>query len=120
MTTTVISDGDMRLAAGALQAGDIQTAERLLRGVLAAQPGHVAALNILSIVLIRSGQFAEAENYLRRAVREYAHSDATLSNYGLVLTALKRPAEALGRFSQALKINPSSAETWNLRGRVLN
>ncbi|MFZ1920994.1 MAG: tetratricopeptide repeat protein [Xanthobacteraceae bacterium] len=120
LTTTVISDGDMRLAAGALQAGDVQTAERLLRGVLAAQPGHVAALNILSIVLIRSGRFAEAENYLRRAVQEYAHSDATLSNYGLVLTALKRPAEALERFSQALKINPSSAETWNLRGRVLN
>jgi protein O-GlcNAc transferase len=47
-------------------------------------------------------------------------SDATSYNYGLVLKALKRPDEALEKFSQALQINSSVAETWNGRGSVFN
>lgn len=120
MTTTVSGDVEVRRATAALQAGDLKAAERLLRAALAAKPEHVAALNILSIVLIRLGRFAEAESYLQRALQKYANSDATLSNYGLVLKALGRPVEALELFSKALKINPSVAETWNLRGTVFS
>ena len=102
----------------ALQAGNLKDAEHIFKVVLAKQPEHVAALNFLSIVLIRRGRFAEAETYLHRAVQKYANSDATLYNYGIVLKALHRPAEALERFSEAIKINPSVAETWNIRGTV--
>ena len=54
------------------------------------------------------------------ALRENARSDATLYNYGIVLKALKRPAQALERFSQALALNANITETWNNRGTVLN
>ena len=47
-------------------------------------------------------------------------SDTTLYNYGIVLKALNRPIEALARFSEALKINASVAETWNNRGTVFH
>ena len=104
----------------ALQAGNLKDAEHLLKAVLRAQPRHIAALNVLGIVLTQLRQFDEAETYLRRALRENARSDATLYNYGLVLKALKRPAEALDRFTAALAINPSIAETWNNRGTVFN
>jgi predicted O-linked N-acetylglucosamine transferase (SPINDLY family) len=40
----------------------------------------------------------------------------TLYNYGIVLKVLNRPAEAMQRFSEAVKLNPSVAETWNYRG----
>jgi predicted O-linked N-acetylglucosamine transferase (SPINDLY family) len=53
-------------------------------------------------------------------LQEKAGSDATLYNYGIVLKALNRPAEALQRFTEALAINATAAETWNNRGTVLN
>jgi protein O-GlcNAc transferase len=107
-------------AMAALQAGNFRDAERLFKDVLRTAPKHVAALNLLGVVLTQSGKFAEAETYLQRALREYPKSDATLYNYGLVLKALNRPAEALDRFSQALRLNPKAAETWNNRGTVFN
>jgi len=107
-------------AVTALRSGHIEDAQRLFKQVLRKQPKHVAALNLLGIVLTQLGRFAEAETYLRRALQENANSDATLYNYGIVLKALHRPAEALQRFTEALQINPAAAETWNNRGTVFN
>ena len=104
----------------ALWAGDVANAESQFKAVLRTEPRHVAALNLLGIVMIQGGRFAEAETYLRRALDISTNSDATLCNYAVVLRALKRPAEALERFSQALKINPKAPETWNGRGALLN
>jgi protein O-GlcNAc transferase len=104
----------------ALRAGNLDDAGRLFHDFLRVHPRHVGALNLLGIVLIQRGRFAEAENYLRLALQENAGSDSTLYNYGIVLKALNRPAEALQRFSQALALNPGAAETWNNRGTVLN
>jgi len=92
----------------------------LLKAVLGMQPTHIGALNLLGVVLMQLGQFAEAEGYLRRALEQQGRSDVTLYNYGLVLKALGRPAEALERFTRALAINSGVAETWNSRGTVLN
>ena len=114
------NDPTFQRAMAALQAGNSKDAEQFLRAVLRAQPRHVAALNVLGIVLTQQREFSEAETYLRRAVRENPRSDATLYNYGLVLKALKRPAEAIERFNAALAINPAVAETWNNRGTAFN
>ena len=114
------NDKTFQQAMAALQAGNTKNAEQLLKAVLRTQPRHVAALNVLGIVLTQQRQFDEAETYLRRAVRENPRSDATLYNYGLVLKALKRPAEAVESFTAALAINPAVAETWNNRGTVFN
>jgi predicted O-linked N-acetylglucosamine transferase (SPINDLY family) len=113
-------DPAFQRAMAALQTGNTKGAEQLLKTLLRAHPRHVAALNVLGIVLTQQSQFGEAETYLRQALRENARSDATLYNYGLVLKALKRPAEAIERFSAALAINPAVAETWNNRGTVFN
>ncbi len=107
-------------AMGALKAGNFKDAEHLFKDVLRAQPKHVAALNLLGVVLTQRGKFAEAETYLRLALQEYPKSDATLYNYGIILKALNRPIEALDRFSQALELDPRAVETWNNRGIILN
>ncbi len=107
-------------ALAALRAGNFKEAEPFLKETLRTQPKHVAALNILGVVLTQLGKFAESEPYFQRALQEQPTSDATLYNYGIVLKALNRPADALQRFNQALAINPAAAETWNNRGTVFN
>ena len=103
----------------ALQAGQGAEAERLFGLVLADRPHHLAALNLLAVLLMRLGRFADAEIYLRRAIDAGGKAAATLSNYAIVLRALGRPAEALERLSEALQISPKDAELWNSRGIAL-
>jgi predicted O-linked N-acetylglucosamine transferase (SPINDLY family) len=118
----MISSADemFRQGLSAMQARDVAAAEQAFRRTLQLQSRHIGALNLLTVLLTSLCRFEEAEHYARFALNENATSDVTLYNYGLILKALKRPAEALERFSQALKINPSVASTWNNRGTVLN
>ena len=57
---------------------------------------------------------------MQRALKENATSDVTFYNYGIILKALKRPAEALDQFTRALALNAAVAETWNNRGTAFN
>jgi protein O-GlcNAc transferase len=106
-------------ALAALRAGKAGDAERLFKAVISIQPRHVAALNLLGIVLVNVGKLGEAEDYLRRALIERPDSDSTLYNYGILLRSLHRPAEALEFLGNSLKINSSAAQTWFNRGLVL-
>jgi len=104
----------------AFQTGKLNDAERHFKEVLRHQPTHVAALNLLSVLLTQLARWAEAETYIKSAIKLNPRSDATLYNYGLILKALNRPSEALECFNQALSINASVAETWNNRGTIQN
>jgi predicted O-linked N-acetylglucosamine transferase (SPINDLY family) len=110
----------LRQAISSLQQGKFDAAERGLKQLLRKEPRHLAALNILAIVLTTLKKYGEAETCLQSALKINATSDATFYNYGIVLKALGRPDEALERFTQAIAINPGNAETWNNRGTVLN
>jgi len=109
-----------RQAVSAMQAGKFGGAERAFKHALKLEPRHIGALNLITVLLTSQGRFEEAEHYVTLALNEDTTSDVTFYNYGLILKALKRPDEALERFSQALKINPSIAGTWNNRGTVFN
>src|SRR5271154_7051561 len=61
LPTTAPDDQEIKHAMAALQTGNVKDAERIFKAVLAKQPNHLAALNLLSIVLIRFRRFAEAE-----------------------------------------------------------
>jgi len=117
---TSLGDETFHRAVSAMQAGKFDVAERLFRQVLQSTPGHLGALNLFTLLLIRLGRFDEAEHYIQLAVKAGPTSDATLYNYGVILKTLKRPAEALEQFSRALAINASIADTWNNRGTVFN
>ena len=102
------------------RAGRLGDAERCFTEVLQYDPKHIAALNLLGILLTHSKKYSEAERILQSALNINSISETTFYNYGIVLKALKRPNEALERFNQALAINPAVAETWNNRGTVFN
>src|SRR5438093_587941 len=87
------------------QQGRLKDAEHRFRQVLRKEPRHLAALNIMAVVLTALKKYAEAERFLQSALAINATSDATFYNYGIVLKALGRPQEAVDRFSQAIALN---------------
>jgi protein O-GlcNAc transferase len=104
------NDDIFRQAITSFHARRLKDAEKYLKEFLRYQPENVVALNILSIVLTSLQKYDEAERYACLALDANSTSDATFHNYGGILRALKRPNEALERFSQALAINPAALE----------
>lgn len=107
-------------ALGALNAKDFSEAEKLLRKVLRLDAKHVAALNLLTIVLMSGGRFAEAEAFIARAVSLNQNSDVSFYNYGVICKHLDKPALAVEQFGKALRLNPNVPETWSNRGTAYN
>lgn len=107
-------------ALSSFQRGQLDDAERQFRQLLRKEPRHLAALNILAVVLTTLKRYAEAERHFQSALKINARSDTTFYNYGIALKALGRPQEALERFSQAIALNPNSPDNWNNRGTVFN
>jgi len=104
----------------ALSERRILDAERLFREFLKVHPGHVAALNLLTVVLMSMERFAEAEEFISRAVGINRESDVSFYNYGIILKKLNKPDLALEQIDNALRLNAQVPETWNNRGTILN
>jgi len=107
-------------ALAALSQQKISEAERLFRELIRIKPTHVAALNLLTVVLMSMERFAEAEEFIERAVNLNDNSDVSFYNYGLILKRLGKATEAKQQFDKALHLNSGVYETWNNRGTVFN
>lgn len=107
-------------ALAALNGRDLRKAEEGFRRVIKFEPSHVPALNLLTIVLMNTNRFAEAEPFIARAVKLNQGSDVSFYNYGLIAKQIGKPALAHEQFSRALRLNPNVRETWNNRGAVCN
>jgi protein O-GlcNAc transferase len=109
-----------RDALGAFNIRKYDDAERLFKKFLKSQPRHVGALNLLTIVLMQMERFAEAEEFIAKAVKLNQGSDVSFYNYGIILKALNKPQRALEQFTNALRLNSKESETWNNRGTIYN
>jgi predicted O-linked N-acetylglucosamine transferase (SPINDLY family) len=109
-----------RDAFGAFNNRKYDDAERLFKKFLKSQPSHVGALNLLTVVLMGMERFAEAEQFIARAVKLNQGSDVSFYNYGLILKALNKPQPASQQFTNALRLNSKAPETWNNRGTTYN
>lgn len=58
----------LQFATQEIRAGRLANAEALLRPVLAAQPGHAAALHLLGVAAQQAGRAEEAVRLLRQAI----------------------------------------------------
>ena len=116
----VSPDKLLQRALGAFNSQDVAEAERLFKALLRDQPAHVGALNLLTVLLMRTERFAEAEKFIARAVKLDQSSDVSYYNYGLISIKLNKPEQALEQFEKALQLNPKVADTWNNRGTVFN
>jgi tetratricopeptide (TPR) repeat protein len=103
----------------ALQAGNLREAERRLRAVTRTQPRHVAALNLLAVVLARLGRNTEALGFYDRAVAFSPDSPELWYGRGMILLAMGRPHEAIASFTRLLAIKPDFTQGHLLRAKLL-
>lgn len=94
------------------RAGDDAAAEAAYQTVLAAHPDQPDALHYLGMLTWQRGDAQGAHALVARA-RTLAPRDAALAaNFGLVLQALGRGAEAAGAYREALALEPNHPEAW--------
>jgi protein O-GlcNAc transferase len=110
----------LNAAISALNSRDLKLAERLFRNILKTDGSHIAALNLLVVVLISMQRYYEAERFIAKATSLDQQSDVSFYNYGLISKNLGKPQEALEHFNKAIALNRSVSETWNNRGTVFN
>ncbi|HEX7923105.1 MAG TPA: tetratricopeptide repeat protein [Bradyrhizobium sp.] len=109
-----------RDALAALNSRNLARAEHLFDRVVKADPANVAALNLLTVTLMATERFAEAERHIEKATAINQGSYASFYNYGIVSKHLNKPRQALDKFNKALALNPKDAAIWNSRGATYN
>src|SRR5438046_520869 len=82
--------------------GHLEPAVALYRAILARAPGHFDALHLMGVAHLQQGNLVEAERLIGEALRVSPRHAPAQSNFGVVLRALKRPAEALTAFDVAV------------------
>ena len=106
-------------ALGALHAGRMVEAERLLRQVVRQTPEHGEALHCLGIALHAQGQSMQALGFLDRSLRLQPANAKAENNRAHVLAALGRHQDALACLDRALAMQPDDAELHYNRGNML-
>jgi tetratricopeptide (TPR) repeat protein len=88
--------------------GRLQDAAQLCERVLAMQPDHVDAMNVLAQVLQAAGQHGPAEHILRHALAKAPNHAASYANISSVLNAQGRFDEAIGWAQEGLRRFPDN------------
>ncbi len=100
-------------------AGRVHDAAVVYKQILAADPGHAAALHHLGTLAHGAGHTADAARLIGRAVAlrpAYAEAHA---NLGLVLHAMGRSAAAVDSCRRAVELSPALAAAHNTMGTAL-
>ncbi len=91
-------------------AGRLEDAAATCRALLAREPGHAGALQLLGVVTLRSGDAAAAVAHIERAAAEAPGRADIRHNLGFALRAAGRPAEAEAAYRAAVALDPDFAE----------
>lgn len=97
--------GIVRMAAGALEQGDVREAEAYLRQGLERQPDHPHCLAYLSVcVAARARQFDKAEKLARSIIRDNARDAVAHYALGMVYLGAERRRLAFQSFDKAREL----------------
>ena len=100
--------------------GQLAAAEKGYARILKSFPDQFDALHLLGLLKLQSRQGRRGAAADHRGARRSTPTSAdALANLGLVLGALKRPADALASFDKALALDPNHFEALANRGNVL-
>jgi tetratricopeptide (TPR) repeat protein len=103
-------------------AGDFDAAAVLLDQILTASIDHPELLNLGAMIALRRQRPDIAEDFARRAVSVRPENAAFMYTWAQALAALKRPAEALTRLRQTLRIDPrfdkAHVRIWEIMGAL--
>ncbi len=101
------------------RAGRFAEAEAGYRWVLQRVPGHFDAMHLLGVVRAQQEDYAEALQWLERAVALHDRSAAAFHNLANAQHAQERLDEALASVERALELDPQHVRAWRSRSHVL-
>jgi protein O-GlcNAc transferase len=112
----VMSEDVSRILQQALRhhgAGDLPSAEKIYRQVLAKNPNHPDALHLLGVIAHQVGRHADAVNLIAAAIRHNPKNPDFHINLGEALSALGRLDDAIVEYRAAIQLNPREVIAWS-------
>ncbi|MGA2441898.1 MAG: tetratricopeptide repeat-containing glycosyltransferase family protein [Tepidisphaeraceae bacterium] len=101
------------------QAGRLAEAEAIYRQILAQNPDHIEAMNLLGTLAAQAGRLDAGLELMRRAVRLQPDSAQGYYNIGIALQRKGQLDEAIASYRQAIRLKPDFAEAYNNLGGAL-
>jgi tetratricopeptide (TPR) repeat protein len=98
------------------QAGELSQAEAIYRNVLAQNPNHPDALNLLGLLAHHAGKHEIAAGLISRAIATAPATPEFRYNLGLVYSSLGRWEEAIAAYQEAMRLRPDYAHAYNNLG----
>jgi len=92
------------------QAGRLREAEELYRQVLAQQPNHADALNLLGMLARETGPLDAAANLIRRAIAICSTNVSYYNSLGNALSDKGQLDEAIAVYRQGIALSPQDAK----------
>ena len=114
-----VRDPELIEAGAALVAGDLRSAEQLLRPRLRDDPFDVAAIRMMAELAGRLGRYRDAEALLRRALELAPGFRPARANLATVLHRQNRATEALAELDRLLEDDPENPTHANLKAAAL-
>ena len=102
------------------QAGRLQAAEQIYRQILAIEPNHADAINLLGVIASQVGQHDAAIDYIQRAIGLNGNAAGFHNNLGEVYHSLRRLPEAVACYRRVVELTPGDATAQNNLGIALN
>jgi tetratricopeptide (TPR) repeat protein len=99
--------------------GQFAEAERVLRGILAAEPEHVDAQHLLGLICHQQGRNVEALQLVSALLKTAPRSAELINNCGLIFAALTQRQEALACFENALALGADNLAALKNRAETL-
>jgi Tfp pilus assembly protein PilF len=98
--------------------GDLSSAKKMLQDLLTRQPNSVAALNMLTSLLLLEDDFEGAAKQIGRAVKLMPNDPKALTNYGHCLFRQGDFKQAEIQFRKSLQLDPKQALAYLGLGRL--
>jgi protein O-GlcNAc transferase len=103
----------LELAIRQQQAGRLDEAENIYRQILAQNPNHADALNLLGMIESRKGRYSKAVELLNRAITINPAAAVNHNNLGNVFKRQNQLPEAIEEYRRAVQLQPDYAEAHN-------
>ena len=101
------------------EAGRLPEAEALYRQILAQQPRHAVALELLGVIAHQVGKNDVAVDLIRQAIALEPNFPEAFNNLSVALKELGRFPEAIAACRQAITVYPKYTSAYNNLGNVL-
>jgi protein O-GlcNAc transferase len=101
------------------QTGRLAEAEKIYRQILAQQPNHAQALNLLGVLAGQVGRLDAANELIRRAIQIDPNFAEAHGSLGVILEAKGNFDDAIESHRQAIRLKPDIAEMHSILARAL-